>query len=222
MRGLALGDWNGADAERRVMSEGTASAGGYLVPTPMSAKVLDLVRAGSAAMQLGAQTVPMDAPTLKIAKVDGDPTGYWRAENAAITASDLTIGAVTLTAKTLATRVKLSGELFEDGQGVSDVVANCLAQALAGELDRVVFTGSGSGAEPQGILNASGTNQVSLGDNGAALASYDDFLTRFSFCSNITTRRARVCVFPPDGGGAGETERHDGPAGDPPGALPSA
>jgi HK97 family phage major capsid protein/HK97 family phage prohead protease len=176
VRGLAMGDWSGADAERRVMTEGSATAGGHLVPTPLSAQVLDKVRAASAAVQLGAQTVPMDAPTLKIAKVTGDPTGYWRAENAAITASDLTIGAVTLTAKTLAARVKLSGELFEDGQGVSDVVANALSQALAGELDRVCFHGSGVDAEPTGILVASGTGSVSMGTNGLALTNFDPFL----------------------------------------------
>lgn len=177
VRGLAMGDWSGADAERRVMSEGTATAGGHLVPVPLSAQVLDKVRAASAAVRLGATTVPMEAPTLKIARVDGDPTGYWRAENAAITASDLTIGSVTLTAKTLATRVKLSGELFEDGQGIQDVVANAISQALAGELDRVVFAGSGSGAEPSGLLTVSGTGSVSMGTNGLALSNYDPFLT---------------------------------------------
>ena len=42
--GLATGYWDGAEAERRAMSEGTATAGGHLVPTPLAARVIDKAR----------------------------------------------------------------------------------------------------------------------------------------------------------------------------------
>jgi hypothetical protein len=43
LRGLATGNWDGAEHER-ALSEGTLTAGGHLVPTPLSARVIDLAR----------------------------------------------------------------------------------------------------------------------------------------------------------------------------------
>ena len=40
---LATGDWDGAQHER-ALSEGTLTAGGHLVPTPLSSRVIDLAR----------------------------------------------------------------------------------------------------------------------------------------------------------------------------------
>src|SRR5215216_6405701 len=58
LKGLATGDWSGAEHER-AMSEGTLTAGGHLVPTPLSARVIDLARAQTRVLQAGGQTVPM-------------------------------------------------------------------------------------------------------------------------------------------------------------------
>ena len=69
LKGLATGNWEGSEHER-ALSEGTLTAGGHLVPTPLSARVIDLARNQTRVFQAGAQTVPMTAQTLKLAPVD--------------------------------------------------------------------------------------------------------------------------------------------------------
>src|SRR5262249_48722697 len=73
LRGITTGNWEGA-AQERSMSEGTGSAGGFLVPTPLSDQVIDRARNAVVTMKAGATVVPMDAATLAIARVTGDPT----------------------------------------------------------------------------------------------------------------------------------------------------
>lgn len=180
VRGIALGDWRGAEAERRAMSEGTGSAGGFIVPTPLSARVIDKARSLTRVFQAGATTVPMSSQTLKMGRVSGDPTAEWKAENAAITASDITLEQIEFKAKTLIAQIKASRELVEDAQGLEDVIVNCFAEKLALELDRVALLGSGTGEEPKGLTSyASGVNVVSMGTNGAALTNWDKVLDAY-------------------------------------------
>ena len=52
-----------------------------------------------------------------------------------------------------------------------------LAKAMAVKLDLAGLYGAGIGSEPQGLRNNSDVNEISMGTNGAAQASYDDLLT---------------------------------------------
>jgi HK97 family phage major capsid protein len=176
VRGIAVGDWTGA-REERVLSEGTLTAGGHLVPLPLASNVLDLARNASRVVQAGAVTVPMTSQTLKIARLTGEPAPAWRAENAPVTAGDLTFDAVTFTARSLDRMVILSRELLEDSDpSASDVIAHSFAEQLGLEVDRVALRGSGTAPEPRGVLNTSGITTTTHGANGAALANYDFFL----------------------------------------------
>jgi HK97 family phage major capsid protein len=176
LRGLVTGDWTGAEHER-ALSEGTLTAGGHLVPTPLSSRVIDLARNATRVFQAGAITVPMTAQTLKLARLTGEGTPAWKSENAAITAADMTFDAVTFTARTLVRLVTLSVELFEDADPSSeDVIARSFAAQVALELDRVALRGSGTAPEPRGVLNTSGITTTTHGANGAAIANYDFWL----------------------------------------------
>jgi len=160
------------------MAVGTGGAGGFAVPAPLSARVIDKARLVARVMQAGALTIPMDSSTMKIARVAGDPTAAWKLENAAATASDMVLEQVELTARTLMGYVKSSVELIEDAQpGIDDVIENALAGALARELDRAALRGSGTPPEPRGIRNTTGVAIQSMGTNGLALANYDPFST---------------------------------------------
>jgi HK97 family phage major capsid protein len=176
LRGMATGQWEGAE-EERALSEGTLTAGGHLVPTPLSARVIDLARNATRVFQAGAQTVPMTAQTLKLARLTGEGTPAWKAENAAITDADMTFDAVTFTAKTLVRLVKLSVELFEDADPSSeDVIARSFAAQIALELDRAALRGTGASNQPTGVLSQSGVTITTHGANGAAITNYDWFL----------------------------------------------
>jgi HK97 family phage major capsid protein len=176
LRGMATGNWTGAEQER-ALGEGTQAAGGALVPTPLSARVIDLARNATRVFQAGAITVPMTAQTLKLARLTGEGTPGWHAENAAITDADMTFDSVTFTARTLARVIKLSVELFDDSDpSAEDVIARSFAAQLALELDRVALRGSGTPPEPDGVLNQSGITTTTHGANGAAITNYDFWL----------------------------------------------
>jgi HK97 family phage major capsid protein len=173
LRGLVTGRWDGAEHER-ALSEGTATAGGHLVPSPLSARVIDLARNATRVFQAGAITVPMTAQTLKLARLTGEGTPAWHAENAAITDADMTFDSVTFTARTLTRLVKLSVELFDDSDpSAEDVIARSFAAQVALELDRVALRGSGTAPEPRGVLNTSGITTTTHGANGANITNYD-------------------------------------------------
>lgn len=182
-RGVSLGDAVRAMAtgartelERRALSEGTNSAGGYTVPTPLASWFIDRLRMQSVAIQAGARTIPMDSETLKIARLETDPTIGWRAENADLAEGDPTFGAVTLTAKSLAGIVKFSRELLMDTANAGAMIEQALASTMALEIDRAAIWGSGTSPEPEGVANVTGINTVSMGTNGAAISSYDKML----------------------------------------------
>ena len=173
LKGLATGNWENAEHER-ALSEGTLTAGGHLVPTPLSSRVIDLARNQTRVFQAGAITVPMTAQTLKLARLTGEGSPAWKAEDAAITAADMTFDSVTFTARTLVRLVTLSVELFEDADPSSeDVIARSFAAQLALELDRVALRGSGTAPEPRGVLNTSGITTTTHGANGANITNYD-------------------------------------------------
>jgi HK97 family phage major capsid protein len=176
LRGIATGNWDGAEHER-ALSEGTLTAGGHLVPTPLSARVIDLARNATRVFQAGGITVPMTAQTLKLARLTSEGTPAWKSENAAITDADMVFDSVTFTARTLTRLVKLSVELFDDSDpSAEDVIARSFAAQVALELDRVALRGSGTAPEPRGVLNQSGVTITTHGANGAAITNYDFWL----------------------------------------------
>jgi HK97 family phage major capsid protein len=171
LRGIVTGDWQGAEHER-ALSEGTLTAGGHLVPTPLSARVIDLARNQTRVFQAGAITVPMTAATLKLARLTGENAPAWKSENAAITDQDMTFDSVTFTARTMVRLIKLSLELFEDSDpSAEDVIARSFAGQVALELDRVALRGSGTPPEPQGVRNQTGVTITTHGANGALIAT---------------------------------------------------
>ncbi len=178
IRGIVTGDWSDAEAERRAMSEGVLGSGGYLVPTPLSADVIDRARNRTRVLQAGALTVPMESQTLKIARVAGDPTAAWHSEGEVIADSDVTLESVTLTAHTLTALVKASRELVEDARNVEGLLEDLFAESLAVEVDRAALRGSGVAPEPTGILNTSGITVFTLGAGNGATPTWDDVVDR--------------------------------------------
>lgn len=141
----------------------TTTGGSAIVPTTWAGSIIDRARNLSAVMQAGAQLVPMDAKTVQIGRLIGDPAAAFRAESAPITASDPTFDNLTLTATTMNALVIGSAEWFEDATSAAQLVTEALAQAMAAKLDLValyggITTGAGAGIDlphppnPAGIL----------------------------------------------------------------------
>lgn len=177
LRGWLTSRWDGAEREQRALLEGSQAGGGVLVPTPLSAQIIDRARNASRCFQAGARVVPMDSQTLKVPRLAGSPTPAWRAENAQIAEGDLTFDSITFTARSMALIVKCSRELIEDGRDVDGVVARDLAAQVATELDRVMLRGTGTAPEPRGLRNTSGVTVTAFGGaNGAVPTNYDHLL----------------------------------------------
>lgn len=178
---LTLGQYLGAmvrgaktEAEKRALAEGTDSAGGYTVPTTLSARLIDLLRANSVAIAAGARTVPLGSDNNNIAKLASDPVPAWRNENEVVNESDPTFTNVPLVPKSLAVLTRVSRELFQDTLNLDTELPRILATALAKELDRVALIGSGTAPEPKGVANMAGIGTTA---HDAALTNYAPFLT---------------------------------------------
>ena len=175
-RGLSLGNYlrsmivgGMADLERRALSEGSDSAGGYTTPTPLSAELIDLMRAASVVTRAGARTVPLTSDNNNVAKLLTDPVPAWRAEAGAVAESDPTFGLINMVPSSLAVQTKLSAELMEDSLNLVTELPRILAAAMAVELDRVALLGSGTPSELEGITNVT---RIGTTAQDAAIASY--------------------------------------------------
>jgi HK97 family phage major capsid protein len=176
LRGIATARWDGAEHER-ALAEATVGAGGALVPSPLSSRVIDLARNQTRVFQAGAVTVPMTSQTLAVPRLLTEGSPAWKSEGASITAADMTFDRVTFTARTLVRLIQLSVELFEDADPSSEgIIARSFAGQMALEIDRVALLGSGTAPEPRGVLNQSGITTTAHGANGSAITNYDWFI----------------------------------------------
>ena len=183
LRGVATGEWRGAEAEHtvaRAMIESSDVAGGYAVPSPLFGQLVDLARAQSVLLRAGARTVPMESESLAIARVTGDLTPEWKPELAEASETGLTLGRRMLYAQHLYAYVPVSIELVEDAPNVGTALETAFSAGLALELDRAGLFGTGTG-EPLGIMNDPDSIAVVVtggGGNGSPLSAegyYDPF-----------------------------------------------
>ncbi len=131
----------------KAMNEGTGSAGGFAVPTIISDQFVYLREAASI-MRQDARKYTMTSNAMNVPVISGSVTAVWGAENTAITASDLTVASVALSAKKLTAFSVMSSELNEDAVvNFASILAMDMANKLGHEEDRVCFNGTGSAGD---------------------------------------------------------------------------
>lgn len=172
VKGMATGNWNGAELEQQVVAANRDGSGGVLVPAPLSNELINMVRAQSVLMTAGARTVPMTSSTLVFAKQTGDVQPHWKEEGAVIVESDADFAPVKFEAKTLVGMADITIELLEDALNIDSIVTDSIVQALALELDRAGLLGAGTDIEPEGLYNRSGITKKTV---GAELTTYKPF-----------------------------------------------
>lgn len=173
---IKTGNWKDAGFERevfeqtekRAMSAGTGTAGGYIVPSQYVAEIIELLMAETVVVQLGATVLNnLVGSPVEFPKQTGGATAYWVGENADITASDLTLGQLQLTPKAVAALVKLSNRLLKlSNPSAEAMVRRDIASAIALKLDLAALRGSGTANEPLGIANTPNILTLALGTNG--------------------------------------------------------
>jgi len=149
-------------------TENTASAGGFLVPTPLAAAIINY-RLLSGVSRKACRVVPMTSDTLDLPKKTGAHTVYYPGEGNSITASQQTFGQVKLSVVKRAVLTQVSQELRDDALVpiVDDIVAE-IGSDLALKEDAELISGDGTstyGGE-QGLLSAIGAGGVSTAATG--------------------------------------------------------
>lgn len=133
---------------------------GISIPVEYVAEWIDLLRSFMALNSAGMTTVTMTGQTQQHSALASDPGASWHTEAGPISPSNPTFVNRTLTAQTLVTRCQASLELSQDSPDFGGQLVQAMARAMAQELDRVGLLGSGSAPQPQGILGATGVNQL--------------------------------------------------------------
>jgi HK97 family phage major capsid protein/ATP-dependent Clp endopeptidase proteolytic subunit ClpP len=147
-----------------------------LVPSHLSAEIIDMARSKAQVFAAGAKSFPMEHKEVTLARITQDPTVEWKPEGDDWNASTFGAEPVTFTAKTMITGVSISVELGEDSPNAVDVIRNTISNALAQALDRSALFGTGQNEQPRGLYNyTSGVQVLSLGDDGEPLANYRPF-----------------------------------------------
>jgi HK97 family phage major capsid protein len=176
--GMATHDWSQAGFEKEVLdaartkalSQGTASAGGYIVPEEYVSDIIELIRANTVLDKVGVTNLTPTSTPVTIPKQAGGATAYWVAENAEITASDQSFGEVNMTPKAVAALTKTSRRLLETSDpSVEAIIRRDLAQVLALAIDIKGLEGTGAGNTPTGVLNQSNILTYANATNGDAV-----------------------------------------------------
>jgi len=149
---------------------GDTAKAGYTVATDLVAgSFIDVLRNAMVLDQAGATVLTGLQGNVAIPRKTAGATAYWVAEGIAPTEGNAVFDQVTLSPNSLAANQDYTRKLLvQSSMDIESMVRNDLAMSLAVELDRVGINGSGSGAEPTGILNTSGVGSVTLATNGGA------------------------------------------------------
>ena len=202
-RALARKDFNDAPYEAEVfaemkskaMSQGTDTAGGYIVPEEAITQVIEKLKAQVVAYDLGARDMACNGVPVTIPKLSTAATGYWVSENATITSSDLGFEQINMTPKTVAGRVILSNLLLETSQPAADqIIEQDLAQQLGLAVDLGVLNGSAGGGagEPVGIIQTSGVGSFSTSMDGSTAPTVSELMDAMDDLSTANALRGKL------------------------------
>jgi len=181
-------DRNDKRLEKREMSAGTGSEGGYLIPELFSNQILQ-VKADEAiflprCQSIGGGTDHPDAeiniPALDHSGTKGVAAGVsvaWVAEGGAKTVTEPVFANVKLKPSEVAAYVVVTDKLLANTKAASVVVSRLLKQALIMEIEDCILQGTGIG-QPAGIIGCGA--EIVITRTGAAAVEYADMTAMLS------------------------------------------
>lgn len=161
-------------------TEGTDTAGGFLVPDPLSNAIINYRELSGVSRQI-VRVMPMTSDTLDVPKKTGTTTVTYPGEATAGTPSDQTWGQVSLAVKKRMVLSKVSQELNDDAIiAIMDDLAAEIGSDLAIQEDNELVNGDGTatyGSETGllAALGAAGTNTAETGDSTWDTLDMEDF-----------------------------------------------
>ena len=148
------------------------SAGGFTVPAPLAATLINLLESTGVARKV-CKRIVMSAMTWSVPKLLGHASVSYPAEAGVIADSSLTFGQVQLVATKVAALVKMSSEVNEDSIiSMMDTVIQSIAYSVSVAEDDNLFNGVAGGINAVGIKGDAGVADVNVA-TVAALALED-------------------------------------------------
>lgn len=164
---LHMRSLSGRNIERRDV---TSSGAAGLIPTIKGAGMIDILRARMLMSRLGATVLTDMVGAFELPKKTAGSGAYWVTEGSDITESSPTVGQVPFAPSTVGAFVDITRKLLKQSSRDAEMLMRQdMTDTIQVELDRVGFNGSGSGAEPEGILQNSDVPTVAIGDDGGAM-----------------------------------------------------
>jgi len=150
---------------KRDLTTDGASGGALFADDFRGGDFIDVLRNASSVMSAGATMLNGLSGDVKIPKKTASAsTGWIATEGGAAAESDITVGSVSMTPKTLGAFVDITRQLMiQSSLDVEALVRDDLAKQLALSIDLGALAGSGSSGQPTGIKNTSGINTVDFG-----------------------------------------------------------
>lgn len=146
---------------------GTApgDTGGFGIATTLMAQsFIDILSNRATIMQLGTVMGGLQG-NIDIPKQVAAAQGYWVGEDEDATESNLELGQISLSPKTVAAFSEITRKLMvQSSLDVEALVRADLAKALALTIDKAGYYGTGSDHQPLGIANHTGINAVNFAD----------------------------------------------------------
>ena len=179
------------------MGIGTDAGGGFLDPVRQSPIFFDLLRPQAVMLSLGIPVVQMDGSEMNVPGLSASASASWFAENSEITATDLTLKAVTLTARKLGGRVLGSREWFADAMpDARRLVESDLIKVMATAVDLGLLQGDGNAPNLRGLRNLSGPTVTTLGSGSGAVLTLDNISAAVSRMKTANARPGAILCHP--------------------------
>lgn len=164
--------------QQKALSWLSETNGGALVPPAEFGELIELLRNKEALVNAGAKTVPLPPQgRIQYPRQTSASTAYWIGEHAPIADSTPGTGTVTLSAKKLAVRIIAPNELLRFASPAAEaLLRDDMTKTLALTMDLAGLQGTGTDAQPRGVINLQYINSItssSPNPNGDSLTGKD-------------------------------------------------
>ncbi|MGI2068113.1 phage major capsid protein [Shewanella sp. MF08487] len=152
----------------RAAQSTAAGVGGELVATDLwSSQFIDLLRPNSIAAGLGVRFATGLVGNVDIPKMTSGSSFYWIDEDEDGTESNVSLGIVKMSPKTIAGAVPITRRLMQQSTPDIDLlVRDEMLRGLGLGIDKAVFLGTGLNNQPLGIKNQTGVHAIPIPAGG--------------------------------------------------------
>lgn len=203
-----------SDARAKVLSEGTNSAGGYLVPEEFDRQIIRKLNEDSQLRQY-ARVINMGSDVMNLSTLATDVAAAYVSEWAQIPESDPAFGTAQLTARKIAAITAWSNEVNEDAVvQMADLLAELYAEAIRDVEEDAFINSAVVGSE--GLLTAAGvasTTMTGLGSFGEVTWDHLFAMSSAAYVYSVSEARRGQFIMHPSVWNVLRTSRPDTTAG---------